>query len=145
MVVHPDSTPYQAENLLSGVSRPERWTNIWVSDDQQGLPAWVRYDLGGARQFDTIHLTFDTNLNLAHMSVPGLYRAPTCVRDYKLLAHIPNGAWKVVATCVDNYQRKRIHTIERGIYDAVKLEISATNGDPSARLYEMRIYDEGGK
>ncbi len=145
MVIHPASNPYEATNLLSGISRPEQWTNIWVSDEKQSLPAWVSYELPDAKQFDTIHLTFDTNLNLAHMSVPGLYRAPTCVRDYSILARTGNGKWEEVATCMGNYQRKRIHKIKRGLYDAVKIEVHATNGDPSARLYEMRIYDEGGK
>lgn len=145
MVIHPDSKPYEAQNLLSGVSRPEKWTNIWVSDDRQPLPAWVEYELKEASYIDTVHLTFDTNINLAHMAVPGLYVAPTCARDYTISAEDEAGVWHDLISEEGNFQRKRVHTIERGRYRRVKLTVSATNGDPSARLYEMRLYDERGK
>lgn len=140
--IHPASKPYEGKNLLSGVSRPEKWTNIWVSDDRQLLPAWVEYELAEEAVFDTIHLTFDTNLNLAHMAVPGLYIAPTCARDYMVLVEDHTGVWHEVISVEGNFQRKRIHTIKRSRYRRVKLVITATNGDPSARLYEMRLYDE---
>jgi hypothetical protein len=142
MRIQPDSHPYESENILSGVSRPEEWTNIWVSNPEQKLPAWVKLVFEHPKHFNTIHLTFDTNLNLAHMSVPGLYRAPTCVRHYRLWGTATDGNSVLLDECIDNFQRKRIHKFPRRPYESVKLELLDTNGDRSARLYEMRIYDE---
>ena len=39
MRITPESRPYEAANLLSGIARPEEWTNIWVSDPVARLPA----------------------------------------------------------------------------------------------------------
>ncbi len=142
MVVYPESHPFCEQNLLSGVSRPEKWTNIWVSDPDKGLPAWIQFDLESPTTVNKVHLTFDTNLNLAHMSVPGLYRAPTCVKEYRVSCKRPDGSWETVVECKNNFQRKRIHTFTPLVADSVRLEVLATNGDRSARLFEMRIYHE---
>ncbi len=142
MRIQPDSFPYESANILSGVARPEKWTNIWVSDPDEKLPAFATLTLGQPTYFNTVHLTFDTNLNFAHMSVPGLYRAPTCVRHYRLWGTTSDGKSILLDECIDNFQRKRIHTFPRLPYVSVILEILDTNGDKSARLYEIRIYDE---
>lgn len=139
----PESRPYECENLLSGRSRPEEWTNIWISDPAAALPAWVQYTFDRTVELDTIHLTFDTNLNLAHMAVPGLYRAPECVRDYRILARTHDDPWIEVERVRNNFQRTRIHHFAPLQVDALKVEADATNGSPSARLYELRAYFEG--
>ncbi len=142
MIIHPESCPYEVWNLSSGISRPEDWTNIWVSDPDQPLPAWVDLTFDKPQSINTVHVTFDTNLNLAHMSVPGLYRAPTCVRDYRIWCRKQDGTWIPTTEITGNYLRKRIHHFPRSTYDAVKLEVLSTNGDRSARIYEIRIYNE---
>lgn len=142
--LEPESRPYQCSNLLSGVSRPETWTNIWVSDPGRALPAWVEYSFRDVEEIDTVYLTFDTNVNLAHMSVPGLYRAPECVRDYRLEILTESGKWIGAAEATGNYQRRRVHRFARTRARAIRLAVLATNGDPSARLYELRAYCESG-
>ncbi|PKL12769.1 MAG: hypothetical protein CVV52_08760, partial [Spirochaetae bacterium HGW-Spirochaetae-8] len=123
-------------------SRPESWTNIWISNPDFDFPAWIQFDLEGPKTIDTVHLTFDTNLNLAHMSVPGLYKAPTCARDYRVICIRPDGEMEVVVECRNNHQRKRIHRFDPTICSGVRLEVLSSHGDRSARLYEMRIYYE---
>ena len=142
MRLSPDSRPYEAENILSGTTRPERWTNIWISDPGAGLPQSVELDFGREVSFDTVYLTFDTNLNKPHMKTPGLYKPPECVRDY-VLYYDQNGSWKSVSVVEGNYQRRRIHRFDTVSSRKLRLEVRGTNGDPSARLYEIRVYKEG--
>ncbi len=142
MRLFPESRPYGAENILDGVVRPERWTNIWVSDPDAGLPQSVELDFGKTEQFNTVYLTFDTNLNRSHMTTPGLYKHPECVKDYALY-YDEGGVWKSLAVVGGNYQRRRVHHIETVKSAKIRLEIRGTNGDPSARLYEIRVYNEG--
>jgi hypothetical protein len=142
MRLSPDSRPYEAENILSGTTRPERWTNIWISDPGAGLPQSVELDFGREVSFDTVYLTFDTNLNKPHMKTPGLYKPPECARDYVLYCD-QNGSWKSVAVVEGNYQRRRVHRFDTVSSRKLRLEVRGTNGDPSARLYEIRVYKEG--
>lgn len=143
LVLHPESHPYGVENVLSGVARPEEWTNIWISDSDAPLPAWIIYDFKKSVKLDTIYLTFDTNMNLAHMGVPGLYRAPECVKDYRLYGK-QDGQWKVLAEVYDNYQRRCVHVLDSIVsVSELKLEILATNGAPAAGLFELRAYLHG--
>ncbi|HUV06772.1 MAG TPA: FAD-dependent oxidoreductase [Spirochaetia bacterium] len=141
MRISPESRPFEAENLLTGQARPEEWTNIWISDPQMALPQSVEYDFGKPVEFNTVYLTFDTNLDMSHMSTPPLYRVPECVRDYTLY-YESSGGWKELVRVKENYQRRRVHRFDRVTSRRVRLEISATNGDASARLYEMRVYQE---
>ncbi len=138
----PESRPYEARNLLSGITRPEDWTNIWVSDPDQGFPQSVEYDLGKAATFNTVHLVFDTNLNLPHMSAPGLSRTPECAADYVLYVEGPKGGWVRAVEVAGNYQRRRVHRFDAVTSRRIRLEILRSNGDPSARLYQMRVYQE---
>jgi FAD-dependent oxidoreductase family protein len=139
--LYPQMYPYKAENLLSGLARPEIWTNIWISDPKEAFPACVGYELKQVEPVNTLYLTFDTNLTLAHVATPGLYVAPECVKDYNVYVYQKN-KWIRIVSVKGNYQRRRIHRFEAVTVKKIKLEILATNGDPSARLYELRLYNE---
>ena len=43
----------------------------------------------------------------------------------------------------DNYQRRREHSFDPVRARRLRIEVLATNGDPSARLYELRVYHRG--
>ncbi len=139
--LHPQMYPYKAENLLSGLARPEKWTNIWISDPNEVFPSWVEYELKQDEQINTLYLTFDTNLTLAHVATPGLYVAPECVKDYNVYIY-QNNKWIKIVSVKGNYQRRRIHHFDAITAEKIKLEIVAANGDLSARLYELRAYYE---
>lgn len=137
----PTSYPYETENIMSGVSRPEKWTNIWISDPNDGFPQHVEVDFGKEVTFDTIYLTFDTNLSIPHMSTPPLSYAPECTKDYALFYEY-QGKWEPILNIEGNYHRRRIHHFDDISSQKIRLEIYSTNGDPSARLYEIRVYKE---
>ena len=52
------------------------------------------------------------------------------------------GDWKKVASVRGNYLRRRSHAFDRLTADRLRLTVLATNGAKSARIYEVRVYDE---
>ena len=138
----PMQYPYEAENILSGVTRPDYWTNLWVSHPGLSLPQGAVLEFESSISFTTIYLIFDTNLGLfPNIHLP-TWRAPEeTVRDYRLLYEM-NGEWKEIGTFRDNFLRRRVHKFQRITAEKIKIEVLSTWGDPSARIFEIRVYDE---
>ncbi len=66
---------------------------------------------------------------------------PETVRDYTLEYRTErDGDWKTLATVNGNYQRMVRHTFEPVKAQAMRLNITATNGDKLARVFEVRCY-----
>ena len=133
----PESKPYTADNVIRGTHRPDRWTNIWIS--QPTLPAHVELAWPTAQKFNTVILTFDTNTGRRENGA--LFRYPDCVKDYDVQAEI-GGTWMTLASGRDNYVRRRTHTFDPVEATKLRLKVLATNGAPSARVYEIRVYDD---
>ena len=142
MQLDPSSRPYEPENVVSGVARPESWTNIWISDPSKPLPQWIELDFGKSVTFNTVYLTFDTHLNWRG-KYPLFYKAPQCVRDYAIYYLDEGGFWRQVVAVQGNYHRRRVHKFKPVTSNKLRVEIIATNGDKSARIYEIRVYMEG--
>jgi hypothetical protein len=133
----PQSQPYTADNVIRGTHRPDKWTNIWISESS--LPQHVELAWNQPQSFTTVLLTFDTNTGRRENEA--FFRYPDCVKDYELQAQV-GGEWKTIASVTDNYQRRREHRIDRISADKLRLNVLATNGAPMARVYEIRIYNE---
>jgi len=141
MRLDPPSVPFGPENVVNGVARPLCWASIWISDPGQPLPQTLTLDLGAPRAFNTIYLTFDTNLHVEARAFPGLHRVPQCVADYAVKAEM-GGVWKTLVEVTGNHHRRRIHRVDAATAQRLAVEVRRTNGDPSARIYEVRIYSE---
>jgi hypothetical protein len=140
----PESIPYSEENIINGVSRPELWPNIWISDPSQKLPQWVEIDFGDIKEVNTVYLTFDTNLNRPVGQRPGIKGPiPQCVRDY-IIYYYDNeiSSWIKLCEVKGNYQRRRIHKFSTIRTNKLKIEVLATNGYPAVQIYELRAYKE---
>lgn len=135
----PSSHPYAAANVIRGASRPDMWTNIWVSDPARGLPAWLELQWPATQSLNLVQVTFDTDAN-RRVTLP-LFRYPECVKDYRLEGWIAGG-WRTLAAISDNYVRQRVHRFDTVHTDRLRLTVLATNGAPSARVYEVRAYHE---
>jgi hypothetical protein len=133
------STNGRPENVINGWTRlKENKKSLWISDPQNDFPQWIEIDLESDLMLNSIHLTFDTELSKARPEKPV---SGVCAKDYMLSAH-SNGQWITVAEVKDNYLRHRIHDFDKIKADKIRLTITATNGAPSARIYEIRAYDE---
>jgi hypothetical protein len=127
------------EDVINGVTRivgDER--NMWASDPAKPLPQWVQLNFEKPAQVNTVYLTFDTDLNARLCTVP---LVPQCVRDYKV-SSFDGERWTTVAEVKGNFQRRRLHRFQRQRITKLRLTVHATNGDPSARVFEIRAYDE---
>lgn len=137
--VQPEQHPYAAQNVVRGSSRPDRWTNIFLSDPTQKLPAWIELRFPNPVRMNQIQLIFDTDTN-RRVSLP-LFRYPECVKRYEIA--IPQGiGWKTIVLEDGNYFRRRVHRIDPVTTDRLRINILETNGSPQARIYEVRVYNE---
>jgi hypothetical protein len=135
----PDSLPYQPVNIIKGTNRPDMWSNIWVSDPRQALPASIVLEWKSQVVFNKVQLTFDTDQN-RRMILP-LFRYPDCVKDYVIEYH--NGtSWKKILSQEDNYIRRREHQFDTVKTNKLRITVLATNGAGTARIYEVRVYNE---
>jgi hypothetical protein len=145
MRLDPPSEPFGPEGAVNGVSRPDRWPNIWISRPLGSAPQALTLDLGREESFNAVYLTFDTNLHLDHRAFPPFHRIKECVRDYAVQVE-RDGRWETVVEVAGNYQRRRIHRFEpagrRVVAQRLRIEVRATNGEPTARIYEVRVYSE---
>jgi len=142
MRLTPASCPFAAESVANGVSRTDTWPNLWVSRPLGGDPQAIVLDLGAEQTFDTVTLTFDTMLHLDHRAFPPFHRIAQCVRDYAVQIE-RNGGWETLVEVGGNYQRRRVHRVEAIAARRLRIEVRDTNGEPTARIYEVRVYKEG--
>jgi hypothetical protein len=131
----PESRPYGAGNVNTGTNRPDRWPNIWISDPEKPLPAWLELNWKAPQRLNLVQLTFDTDTN--RRSTLPLFRYPDCVRDYRLELD-----GKAIAAVAGNYHRRRVHRFPEVEATALRLVVEATNGASMARVFEIRAYRE---
>lgn len=133
-------------SAINGYARPTevvkgQWQpNQWRSDPTQPMPQWLELDFGKPMTFNTVHITFDTDLDERHRRS---LRVPECVRDYELQWFDDVGnQWRTILRVMDNHSRKRVHKFEPVTSTKLRILVHATNGDKSARIYEVRVYNE---
>ncbi len=130
---------FKPENVINGWTRvAQNPASMWRSDPEQPLPQWVELDFGKPTAFNTAQLTFVTDPNGLRPTLPF---SPTCVRDYDLDVLV-DGKWVPVVRERDNFQRHRVHRFVPQTATKLRLTIAATHGDKSARIFEIRAYDE---
>jgi hypothetical protein len=128
------------ENVINGYSRimnPNEYA--WVSDPAESLPQWIRLDFEKPTEVSNVKIIFDTNLTTPALSSPRLKIVKQTVSDYNI-SLIKDGNEIIVAGGKDNFMRRVDHTFSPTIADAVKITVTGTCGDPSARIFEVRIY-----
>lgn len=137
--VVPEQHPYPPQNVVRGASRPDRWTNVFLSDPAQGLPAWIELQFPTPVRMNQIQLTFDTDTN-RRVTLP-LFRYPECIKRYEIAIPLAGG-WKTILQEDNNYFRHRVHHIEPITTNRLRINVQETHGSPQARIYEVRVYDE---
>lgn len=139
----------RAVHVINGYVRdlPRQWKNRWggaMTEDG----AWIELRWETPQSLSHIQLCFDTGFSRElTMTANPAYRdrqvrgpQPETVRDYRLLYLDDAGAWRELAAVEGNYQRLRRHKFAPVETAAVRLHVTATNGNPEARLYEIRCY-----
>ena len=128
------------QNVTNGVARPHRFTNLWKSDPNLPLTQWLQLSWKEDKEVSTIELTFPGHLLREYHAYDPFYLDPQCPKDYSILVMI-NEQWETVVEVKGNYQRQRKHLlIKKVLTNKLRVCIHATNGDPSAQIYEVRCY-----
>ena len=94
--------PYGAANINNDLAWPIDLPNLWVSDGQLDLPQYVELDLRGEKEFNEVHVTFDTNPQCGDILHACLMAIPSCVKHWRLYARTDKG-WELIYEEEDNY------------------------------------------
>ncbi len=138
--VHPPQSPYQPDQVTTGVTRPHASTNLWRSDPGQMLPQSLDLTWPEPQAIGEVHLTFPGHLIREYHAYAPFYRDAQCPADYRIEAKI-DGGWRTLVETIDNYQRHRIHRLASPVdTDTLRITVTRTHGDPAAAIYEVRCY-----
>lgn len=137
-----------ATNIIDGWNRDigDGSTHQWQAPMSGGEP-WIQLVWSEPRVLRSIQITFDSGLNrrLFLSGEDSAYRSqtrgrqPETVADYVIEALV-DGQWKPLIAVTDNYVRFRRHDFEPVTATAVRIRIQRTQGDPLARVFEIRCY-----
>ena len=126
-------------NVINGWSRIIDKDNYeWVSDPEQTLPQWIELEFKKPTKVNLISAVFNTDLSNPAtcwtVKRPGV---PQCVKDYEIEVFV-DSKWIKVATVTDNFMRKRIHRFDAMMVEKIRINVTETWGDKSARIQEIR-------
>ncbi len=140
-----------AANVIDGFVRHvpgEKATHQWAAPlGSEG--AWIELAWPEAQKIGQVQLTFDSGfqreltLSASTAANKHIIRAPQpeTVKDYALQYRASaDGPWIELATTSGNHRRLCRHHFEAVEAQAIRLVVSATNGDPQARVFEIRCY-----
>ena len=123
--------------VIDGVSRLEDGIyHGWISDPSKPLPQWVRLDFPKPASVREVRITFDPNLATVRASA----RPKELVKSY-VLEGLVEGKWTRLAGDDDNQLRHRIHRFPAVNVEALRVTVKETWGAPSARIFEIRAYE----
>lgn len=138
--IEPAQRAYPAGSVIRGAARPHTATNLWRSDPGQPLDQWLRLDWEEPQRIATVQLSFAGNLLREYDHTPPLWSDPQTLRDYTLDV-LDGEDWRTVCTVRGNALPRRVHTLPESVTTrSLRLVAEATNGDPSAAVYEVRCY-----
>lgn len=136
--ISPPQRPFDPAQVQSGVTRPHRATNLWMSDPNQPLPQSLELSWDQPHPLHEIRLVFPGHLIREYHAYAPFYRDPQCPRDYRIEAW-SGSEWLLLHQESGNYQRLRVHALTEPVRTAkLRITVTATNGDPSAAIYEVR-------
>jgi hypothetical protein len=143
---------FPASNVNNGFVRtiPDGGpTNRWAAEMDKKDGAWVELSWDTPQTIRQVQITFDSGfhreltLTKSNGINNGIVRAPQpeTARDYTLTARSTPTAEPTELARVDgNHQRVNRHNVGPVVAKSIRLHIRATNGDPLARVYEIRCY-----
>lgn len=138
----PAQEVYPAKNALTGVTRPQDGTNLWLSDPGQSLPQHLDLQWDQPVRFNQVELTFPPQLVVeTHWENP-YYVAPHIAKRYRLQAYRDH-QWETILVEDDNHESRRQHRFDEPVQTSqLRLLIEETHGARSAGLTEIRVYEK---
>ncbi len=132
--IFPEQRVFSPENVIFTSARPGLKPNIWMSDSAKGFPQKLTVTSRKPVKCTSVEIVFDTNLDKQQ----GYGAATECVKEYTLELLVADGKKILAAHENDNRQRLRRHSFPETEITGVQLTVISTNGDASARVYNIR-------
>lgn len=138
--VEPAQRAYPPSSVIHGAARPHTATNAWRSDPGHPFDQWLQLEWIAPREIQCVHVTFAGHLLREYDRTPALWKDPQTVRDYTIQGRSAEG-WRDLVRITGNGFPRRVHELPEPFKtSALRLLVHATNGDPSATVYEVRCY-----
>ena len=141
----------EAVNVVSGISRDtDQRSHCWESDGIAPEGELLTLALGQEAPVGQVRLTFDSNLNRAVKITLSAKRIAQqqvgppaeLVRDYEVVL-LREGREVARRRVEGNYQRLNVLSFPgRPLCDSIAIRVTATNGFPNARIFEVRAYEQ---
>ena len=134
------------ENVVTGIvlDKPGANEHRWLAPVAGG--PWLMLEWEAPVRISQVRLTFDGGAGrLAQTGNAGILKTmargaqPALVRDYSVVAILPDGSERALAGVSGNYQNLRVHGFAPVSAKAVRIKIAATNGDEHAIIKEVRV------
>ena len=131
------ATSGRPEGVLDGTARPVGDAyHGWISDKDEPLPQSIRLDFPKPVTAREVRLVFDTNLTPMRVKE----RMPSVLAKAYTVEGLVDGAWRTLAEEEENFLRHRVHAFPAVEIAALRVTVTETWGDSSARLFEIRVY-----
>ncbi|MCM8776959.1 MAG: FAD-dependent oxidoreductase [Candidatus Omnitrophica bacterium] len=140
--IEPVIYPFEPENIINGISRPESWTNVWIPDIEKGEVQFLEIDLKGEKEFNVVQFIFDGDIDEEYTHIPPFYILPHIPEDFNIYIE-KSGGWEKVMDVRGNTKYFVKCKFENAILTRkVRVEfITVNNKEPW--VYEIRIYKQG--
>lgn len=138
-----------ADHVLSGYVRdlPKQTDHLWAGK-LTADGAWLELSWEKPQRISHVQITFDTGfhreltLSASDSTTQRMIRGPQpeTVRDYELTYTDAAGRRHSLAKITGNHQRLNRHSFTAAEMKSLRLHVTATNGEATARVYEIRCY-----
>ena len=130
-----------AANAIDGFSRtlPNEASRSWISDPKANLPQSVDVAFASPAEISEVRVVFDSDFYIYPKWVKHTVPS-TLAKDYTIEVLGENGKWEKVADVKGNAKRMAVHAFPVRTAKAVRVTVSGTWGDPSARVFEVKCY-----
>lgn len=142
----PATAAYRPQNVVGGLARPFDGPQLWASAPMRdGREEWAELRWAEPRDVGLVELIFNDDVdedlvNLHHHRTEFLVM-PELVRDYRIEVE-QEGAWVAVDQVAGNRMRRRVHPLAMPVTtSAVRVVVTATNGDEHAMIVAMRVFE----
>lgn len=136
---------YQPTNVIGGHARPYGGPNMWVSQPLSVDPEpWIELRWPGFVDFSEVSIVLDDSLEIdlinLHHHRTEFEAMPGLLRDFLVQAETDSG-WRTLTEFHHNRQRHVRHLLSHPVRaQALRLVVSATQGEPHAHVASLRVY-----
>lgn len=139
--IEPLIYPFGPENTANGVSRPERWTNVWIPDIEKGNAHFLDIDLKEEKEFNLIQFVFDADIDEEYSHIPPFYIPPHIPDNFNIYIE-KDGKYEKIREIRGNTKYLVKCEFEKIISsNKIRIEFLTTN-NKEPWIYEIRIYKQ---